>query len=163
VAKIKQSAEFISQKENQKVDKIEPLTMMRRADGRPFTLKVKGQEHLALWSSLQSAVRYKKRNPQLLIFIPASTASPFGQKSLIALRKENLGLFLLVDAGGAHLSDGRKITWEELDTRMPAVASATLTNANGTDTIREQNIVTDAGGGVRFITNRKATVEGKSW
>src|SRR5205085_7246790 len=103
---------------------MEPLTMMRRADGRLFTLKVKGQEHLALWPSLQSALRYKKRNPQLLIFIPASIASPFGQKSLIPLRKENMGLFLLVDSGGAHLSEGRRISWEELETSIPVVSSS---------------------------------------
>jgi hypothetical protein len=101
---------------------MEPLTMMRRADGRLFTLKVKGEEHLALWPSLQSALRYKKRNPQLLIFIPASVASPFGQKSLIPLRKENLGLFLLIDAGDAHFSDGRKIGWEEL---QPSILPST--------------------------------------
>src|SRR5438045_2893640 len=99
---------------------MEPLTMMRRADGRLFTLQIKGQEHLALWPSLESALRYKKRNPQLRIFIPSSIASPFGQKSLIPLRKENLGLFLLVDVGGSHLSDGRKITWAELDITIPA-------------------------------------------
>jgi hypothetical protein len=108
---------------------MEPLTMMRRADGRLFTLKVKGQEHLALWPSLQSAIRYKKRNPQLLIFIPASVASPFGQKSLIPLRKENMGLFLLVDAGGAHLSDGRRISWEELESSIPVAPTANLTDA----------------------------------
>jgi hypothetical protein len=102
---------------------MEPLTMMRRADGRLFTLNVKGQEHLALWPSLQSALRYKKRNPQLLIFIPASVASPFGQKSLIPLRKEHLGLFLLVDAGDAHFSDGRMISWEELQATIPTTSS----------------------------------------
>jgi hypothetical protein len=113
---------------------MESLTIMRRADGRLFTLEVKGQEHLALWPSLQSALRYKKRNPQLLIFIPASIASPFGQKSLIPLRKENMGLFLLVDAGGAHLSDGRKISWEELETRISGASSAlNLPAANNTD------------------------------
>ena len=113
---------------------MEPLTMMRRADGRLFTLKVKGQEHLALWPSLQSALRYKKRNPQLLIFIPASIASPFGQKSLIPLRKENMGLFLLVDSGGAHLSEGRRISWEELETSIPVVSSSlNLPAANNTD------------------------------
>ena len=102
---------------------MDPLTIMRRADGKLFTITIKGQEHLALWPSLQSAMRYKKRNPQLLIFIPASVASPFGQKSLIPLRKENLGLFLLMDAGSAHFSDGHKISWEELEISIPASSS----------------------------------------
>jgi hypothetical protein len=102
---------------------MDPFTIMRRADGKLFTVKVKGQEHLALWPSLESALHYKKRNPQLLIFIPASVASPFGQKSLIPLRKENLGLFLVIDAGGSHLSDGRKIGWAELENSIPPSAS----------------------------------------
>ena len=122
---------------------MDPLTIMRRADGKLFTVKVKGQEHLALWPSLQSALRYKKRNPQLLIFIAASVASPFGQKSLIPLRKENMGLFLLIDAGGSHLSDGRKISWEELETSIPPSSSdwayqlkpstSNITDAKATD------------------------------
>ena len=129
--------------------------MMRRADGRLFTLTVKGQEHLALWPSLASALRYKKRNPQLLIFIPASVASPFAKKSLIPLRQENIGLFLLIDAGGAHLSDGRKISWEELDTSIPASSSgsvyalktstANLTAANLTNSQQGLNRLDDGG------------------
>jgi hypothetical protein len=120
--------------------------MMRRADGRLFTLQVKGEEHLALWPSLQSALRYKKRNPQLLIFIPASVASPFGQKSLIPLRKENLGLFLLVGGGDAHFSDGRRISWEELQATIPTTSSdpvyamkpsiAEVTEANNADLLQ---------------------------
>jgi hypothetical protein len=95
------------------------VTIMRRADGKLFTVEVKGLEHLALWPSLESAMRYKQRNPQLLIFIPASVTSPFGQKSLIPLRKANLGLFLMMDAGGSHFGDGRPINWEELDNSLP--------------------------------------------
>ncbi len=110
--------------------KMDPLTIMRRADGKLFTLTIKGKPHLALWPSLQSAMRYKKRNPELLIFIPASVASPFGQKSLIPLRKENTGLFLLMDAGSAHFRDGHKISWEELETCMPASSSGSANHLN---------------------------------
>jgi hypothetical protein len=108
-----------------------PLTLMRRADGRLFTLTIKGQDYLALWPSLESAMRYKKRNPELLIFIPASLASPFAQKSLLPLRKAQAGLFLLVDAGHAHFGDGRKFGWDELDATIPAPppSGASLTAA----------------------------------
>ncbi len=128
---------------------MDPLTIMRRADGKLFTVKVKGQEHLALWPSLESALRYKKHNPQLLIFVASSVGSPFGQKSLIPLRKENMGLFLLIDAGGAHLSDGRKISWEELETSIPPSSSdwayqlkpptANITDAKATDSMPGMN------------------------
>ena len=91
------------------------FTIMRRANGELFLLLVKGRKHLAVWPSLESALRYKKRNPALLVFIPAAVASPFGRKSLFPLRDENLGLYLLIDAGGAHFSDGHQITWEEIE------------------------------------------------
>jgi hypothetical protein len=99
---------------------MEQMTIMRRANGELFRLRVKGQEHLAVWPSLESALRYKKRNPALLVFIPAAVASPFGRKSLIRLREENLGLYLLVDGGGAHFSDGHQITWEEVEPSLAA-------------------------------------------
>jgi hypothetical protein len=135
---------------------MDPLTIMRRADGKLFTLTIKGKEHLALWPSLQSAMRYKKRNPELLIFIPASVASPFGQKSLIALRKDNTGLFLLMDVGSAHFRDGHKIGWEELETSIPASPSGSayqlnpsavgVTPANLTDALQALNRLDDDSG-----------------
>jgi hypothetical protein len=99
---------------SRKVDQSDQLTMMRRANGEPFTLMLKGRAHLALWRSLQSARYYKARNPELLVFSPAPVASPFGQKSLDALQSEDVGLFLLTDTGRARLGDGRRISWEEI-------------------------------------------------
>lgn len=101
---------------------MDQLSIMRRANGELFTLTIKGHEYLAVWSSTQSAIRYKTRNRELLVFLPASVASPFGQKSLGLLRKANLGLFLLMDDGHARLNAGRKISWEELDTNLSASA-----------------------------------------
>lgn len=99
---------------------MDQLSIMRRANGELFTLTLKGQKHLAVWPSLQSAMRYKARNRELLVFLPAPVASPFGQKSLAPLRKENLGLFLLIDDGQARFRDGRRISWEELDNDISA-------------------------------------------
>src|ERR1044071_271848 len=107
-------------KNPRKVDKLNQLTMMRRANGELFTLTLKGRAHLALWPSPQSAFHYKARNPELLIFSPALVASPFGHKSLAALRREDMGLFLLTDTGRAHLGDGRTIRWEEIRHCLPA-------------------------------------------
>lgn len=101
---------------------MDQLSIMRRANGELFTLTIKGHEYLAVWPSLQSAMRYKTRNRELLVFLPASVASPFGQKSVELLRKANLGLFLLIDDGHARFRDGRKISWEELDTNLSASA-----------------------------------------
>lgn len=102
------------------VDKSGQLTMMRRANGEFFTLMLKGRAHLALWPSPQSAFYYKARNPELLVFSPALLASPFGQKSLAALQREDMGLWMLTDTGRAHLGDGRKISWEEIRHCLPA-------------------------------------------
>ena len=94
---------------------MDQLTVMRRANGELFTLTIKGRQHLAMWPSLESAERYKFRNPDLLVFKPASVASAFGQKSLKPLKEDGVELFLLVDAGGAHFGDGRKISWDEFE------------------------------------------------
>lgn len=103
---------------------MDQLTVMRRANGQLFTLMLKGREHLALWPNLKSAIRYKARNPQLLVFIPALVASAFGQKSVLPLQKENIGLFLLIDAGDAHFRDGHKMSWEELEKSLSATQNS---------------------------------------
>ena len=92
------------------------LTIMRRANGDLFAVRRKGRALIALWPSLQSALRYKARNPELLVFLPALAASPFGRKSLAALQEENTGLFLLTGTGGAQLADGHEIEWKEINT-----------------------------------------------
>ncbi len=99
---------------------MDQLTMMRRANGELFTLTLKGQKYLALWPSLESAVRFKARNPELLAFVPAWVASAFGQKHLAHLQEENMGLLLLTDTGDAHFRDARKISWEDLRGDLPA-------------------------------------------
>jgi len=92
---------------------------MRRANGELFTLNLKGQEHLALWPSLESAARFKARNPELLAFVPAWVESAFGRNRLARMQKENMGLLLLTDTGGAHFRDARKMSWEEIRGRFP--------------------------------------------
>ena len=113
------------------IDTLGQLTVMRRANGELFTVMLNGRAHLALWPSAQSAFHYKARNPVLLVFSPASVVSPFGQKSLSALQKENLELFLLTDTGRAHLGDGRQISWEEIKSLLPATSLATASHARG--------------------------------
>ena len=115
----------------QTLNKMDQLAVMRRANGRLFTLTLKGREHLALWPNLKSAIRYKALNPELLVFLPASAASAFEQKSLLPLQKENMGLFLLIDAGDAHFRDGRKISWEELKNSLPATPNFKDAHAAG--------------------------------
>lgn len=99
------------------------LSIMRRANGELFTLTLKGRKHLALWPSLNSAVHYKTRNPQLLVFSPASVASDFGRRSIALLQREGLGLFLLTDTGDAHFRDGGKVNWKELESHLPDSSS----------------------------------------
>jgi hypothetical protein len=99
---------------------MDQLSIMRRANGELFTLTLKGREHVALWPSLKSAFHYKYRNPELLVFSPASVESSFGQKSLAPLQRRDIGLFLLKDTYDAQFRGGRKISWKELERRLPA-------------------------------------------
>ena len=115
---------------------MDQLTIMRRANGELFTLTRDGREHLAIWPSLDSALRYKSRNPELLVFVPSLVTSPFCQKSLAPLRQENMGLFFLTDTGSARLRDGRKMVWQELEDSLTAslpsaLAHPTRTGAKG--------------------------------
>ena len=91
------------------------LSIMRRANGDLFTLMSKGQEVLAVWPSLESAIQYKARNPELTVFIPITVESPFAQKRLGPLQKKDFGLFLLADTKIALLKDGRKMRWAEME------------------------------------------------
>lgn len=104
------------------------IVMMGRANGTPFTLMLNGRMHLVLWPNTQSAFHYKTRNPELLIFSPALVATPSGQKNLAALQKEDIGLFLLPDTGSFHFSDGRKVSWKEVNNLLP-VSSLVSTSA----------------------------------
>ena len=128
------------------------LSIMRRANGELFTLTLKGRKHLALWPSLNSAIHYKTRNPELLVFSPASVASAFGQKSVALLQKESLGLFLLTDTGDAHFRDGHKINWKELERYLPASSSVSTDRMPALDRL-------DDDGGNQNLVNKKRQKE----
>jgi hypothetical protein len=91
------------------------LSIMRRANGDLFTLKRRGQEHLAVWANLESAAQYKARNSELLVFSPVLVTSPYAQKRLKPLQEENFALFLLADTRVAILKEGRKMRWKEME------------------------------------------------
>ena len=131
---------------------MDQLSIMRRANGELFTLTRKGRKHLALWPSLKAAIHYKTRNPELLVFSPASVASAFGRKSLAALQKENVGLFLLTGTGDAHFRDGRKISWKELENILPASSLASTAPAPSIDRL-------DDDGGNQNLVNKKIQAE----
>ena len=145
------AAQLLSSKPG-KVDKMDQLTIMRRANGELFTLTLKGQEYLALWPSLQSATRFKVRNPELLAFVPAMAVSTFGQNILAHLQKEKMGLFLLADTSDAHFRDGRKITWKELENILPALSSPSIHTVPSIDRL-------DDDGGNQDLVNKKRQAE----
>ncbi len=90
--------------------------VLRRANGDLFTEEVGGRLYVPVWSSGEAALRYKERNPKLLIFFPVRLdrrlikrlASEFGGEG-------SVGFFLLSDDDpDADLSDGRPISLEEI-------------------------------------------------
>jgi hypothetical protein len=101
---------------------MDQFTIMRRANGELFTFEIKGRQHLAIWPNPEGALRYKDQNHELLVFVPALAASPFGEKSLAPLRKRNLELVLLTDNDSPRLRGGRTMTWKELDERPDAAS-----------------------------------------
>jgi hypothetical protein len=110
-------------KNPRKLVQLNQLTMMKRANGAPFTLMRRGQAHLALWPNTESAVRYKTRNPELLVFSPMLVASPSGQKNLADSQRDDMGLWLLTESSRAHFSDGRRVCWKEIESLLPASPS----------------------------------------
>ena len=99
---------------------MDQLALMRRANGDLFTLTLKGKEYLAFWPSLETAINYKARNPELVVFFPISVTQAFGKKNRVAFPAENMGLLLLTENSDSQFGDARKMTWEEVENRIPA-------------------------------------------
>lgn len=90
--------------------------VMRRANGDVFIEEIDGTLRVPVWSSEQALARYKERNPELMIFLPAHLT-----RSLIDKVRSRLGtdsspeFFLLTeDAPEADLYNGKPITLEEI-------------------------------------------------
>ncbi|HWP45156.1 MAG TPA: hypothetical protein VNO14_18080 [Blastocatellia bacterium] len=89
---------------------------MRRANGDLFAERINGKLVIPVWSSEDQIARFKARNPELMIFLPARL-----DRSLLKRIKSGLldagttELFLLSDDDpDAKLDEGRYVKLEEL-------------------------------------------------
>jgi hypothetical protein len=92
------------------------LFVMRRANGNLFTREINGKLVIPVWSSRDAIARYKERNPELMIFLPARLDRSTINRVTSGLGTEGTTQFFLLseDAPDAYLDEGRLITLEEI-------------------------------------------------
>jgi hypothetical protein len=90
------------------------MFVMRRANGEFFIEEVNGRPRIPVWASQDALSRYKERNPDLMIFLPARLTPSLLDK--IRSEVENTAeFFLLADQSpDAGLDDGTPISVEEI-------------------------------------------------
>jgi hypothetical protein len=90
--------------------------VMRRANGDLLTEEIGGRLRIPVWTSLEAVARYKERNPELMIFLPARLSRPLMRKINSGLGREGTSEFFLLSEGApdAYLNDGRPISLEEI-------------------------------------------------
>lgn len=87
------------------------LFVLRRANGDLLTERVSGHLRVPLWSSKDAVARFKERNPELMVFLPARL-----NHSLMKKIGDAEFFLLSNDTPDADLDDGMPIRREELFT-----------------------------------------------
>ena len=92
------------------------LYVMRRANGDIFAEQVNGNLVIPVWSSKDEVARYKARNPELIIFLPARLDRSLIRRIKSGLSDAGTTRFLLLSDNDpdAYLYDGRPVKLEEL-------------------------------------------------
>lgn len=92
------------------------LFVMRRANGNLFTREIDGKLVTPVWSSRDAIARYKERNPELMIFLPARLDRSTIKRVTSGFGTEGTTQFFLLsdDAPDAYLDEGRLIAPEEI-------------------------------------------------
>ncbi|HJQ70130.1 MAG TPA: hypothetical protein VKA70_14235 [Blastocatellia bacterium] len=92
------------------------LFVMRRANGDLFTRGINGELVIPVWSGSDAVARYKERNPELMIFLPARLDRSTMKKVTSGRGAEGTTKFFLLsdDAPDAYLDEGRLVTLEEI-------------------------------------------------
>jgi hypothetical protein len=92
------------------------LFVMRRANGNLFTREINGELVIPVWSSRDAVDRYKERNPELMIFLPARLDRSTKKRVAGGRGAEATTRFFLLsdDAPDADLDEGRLIAPDEI-------------------------------------------------
>jgi hypothetical protein len=101
--------------------------VMRRANGDLFTEEMQGKVRIPVWSSRDAADRYKARNPELSVFLPARLDRLLLNKIKTLNNDGPVEFFLLSDEDpNASLDEGRPIRTEEIFPEQEATSGAAL-------------------------------------
>ena len=101
--------------------------VMRRANGDLFTEEVQGKVRIPVWSSRDAADRYKARNPELNVFLPARLDRLLLNKIKTLNNEGPVEFFLLLEEDpNASLYEGRPIMPEEIFPEHEATSNAAL-------------------------------------
>src|SRR4030095_2479069 len=104
--------------------------LMRRANGDLFTGEVQGKVRLPVWSSRDAADRYKARNPELNVFLPARLDRLLLNKIMTLNNEGPMSFSRRSDEGpNASLHAGRPIMREEIFSEREATSSAVLSQS----------------------------------
>jgi hypothetical protein len=92
------------------------LYVMRRANGDLFAEQINGELVIPVWSSEEEVARFKARNPELIIFLPARLDRPLIKRIKSGLLDVGTTKFFLLSDNDpdAHLDEGRQVKLEEL-------------------------------------------------
>jgi hypothetical protein len=92
------------------------MFVLRRANGELFTEEIDGKLRIPVWPDADAVARYKERNPELMIFLPARLTRPLLDKVRSGLGKDGAPAFFLLagDSPDADLENGRPVTLEEI-------------------------------------------------
>jgi hypothetical protein len=101
---------------------MEDLYVMRRANGDLFVEQIDGKPFIPVWPGQEAAVRFKARNPELLVFLPARLDRPLIRKIKSGLGTDGASQFFLISGEDpdAYLDEGRPVEFEEI---FPVVQS----------------------------------------
>jgi hypothetical protein len=99
------------------VNPMSDMSVLRRANGEPFTEEINGKQVIPVWSSEQEVARYKERNPELMTFLPSRLTRFLSTAGTVL--GDGAEFFLLSeDDHDANLDDGRPISLEEILPRL---------------------------------------------
>ena len=101
--------------------------LMRRANGDLFTEEVQGKVRIPVWSSRDAIDRYKARNPELIVFLPARLDRSLLNKTKALTKEAPVEFFLLSEEDpNASLYEGRPLTPEEIFPELEIVSQSVL-------------------------------------
>ena len=101
------------------------MLVMRRANGDLLTEEIGGQRYIPAWTSIEALLRYRERNPQLMIYLPLHINRSLLTKVAASSDAGSPTRFFVLsdDSPEAELSDGTPVILDDV-LSQPASQSA---------------------------------------